>query len=162
MVKMKWVSLFPSLMPKFWNVEFPLRTGRLSCHDRPASAGISKTLGLRADLRSSITRVPRSLKRFEFSRHSFGQLAAKSTSRGTLYDTSRAFDVLGKFGGQLLRALDISAQHDVGPGIRQAPLVGRADHGGFGDMGMPQQCVLHSTGETHMPATFSVSSARPQ
>src|SRR6267143_1514951 len=55
---------FPFAMPNSGTLNFPLRTGRLSCHDRPASSGISKTLGLPrtiCDHRS--LEVPRSLKR---------------------------------------------------------------------------------------------------
>src|SRR6267378_754979 len=55
---------FPSPCPNSGTLNFPLRTGRLSSHDRPASPGISKPLGMPltvCDHRS--LGVPRSLKR---------------------------------------------------------------------------------------------------
>ena len=51
--------------------------------------------------------------------------------------------MLANFRRQLFRALNTSTQHHVGDGIRKSPLIGRANHCGLGNIGMPQQRVLH-------------------
>jgi len=70
---------FPLPCPNSGTLNFPLRTGRLSCHDRPACSGISKTFGNATHgLRSSIIRGAAQLEPLNFPRHRFRQLAAES------------------------------------------------------------------------------------
>src|SRR5712692_1802568 len=78
-----------------------------------------------------------------FSRRRFRQFAAKSHFARHFVRYEPRFHVLANFRRKFFRALDVSTQHYVRHGIRKAPLVRRANHGGFGDVRVPQQCILH-------------------
>src|SRR6267154_2022985 len=79
----------------------------------------------------------------DFSCRCFRQLAAESHFPRHFVRYEPRFDVLANLRRQFLRTLRIPAQHHMRDGIRKSPLIGRAHHGRFGNVGMSQQRVLH-------------------
>src|SRR5882762_8615530 len=78
-----------------------------------------------------------------FPRHGLRQLATESYFARHFVRYEPRFDVLANFRRQLFRSFTLRAQYHVRHGIAKSTLINRADHGGFGDVGVPQQRVLH-------------------
>src|SRR5438552_7620415 len=107
------------------------------------AAGLTLAAFWRGHVSGQIHSRAAQFEALDFSRYGFRQLRAESHFSRNFVRYEPRFDVLANFRRQLFRSLRIPTQYHVGDGIRESALIGRANHRGLGNIGMPQQRVLH-------------------